>query len=45
MARRVHTENVFDDRGFHDEQPAYNLNDLSDDDGYGEEDDYQGDAG
>jgi hypothetical protein len=41
MARRVHTENVFDDKGnMHDDMP-YDLNELSDhDEAYDEEEDY-----
>jgi hypothetical protein len=39
MARRVQTENVYDDKGRGHDDMAYNLDDLSDhDDVYGEED-------
>ena len=42
MARRVHTENIYDDKNHphHDDVP-YNLDDLSDNDNpYGEEEEY-----
>ena len=36
MARRVHTENVFEDLA--GEHPAYNIDDLTNDEDYGAED-------
>lgn len=43
MARRVLTEQVLDDR-YHDDQPAYNIDDLSDDD-YGDKEEVEGGEG
>lgn len=41
MARRVHTENIFDDKGNHGDDVQYNLDELSEQgDPYGDEDDY-----